>query len=120
MTTLSRVKGELVRRLLCGTRHETSDILRSRVQRGVFRLVPPKNTRDRSVSVEVVAELAAGLEHRLAVAVAVRSRSLLFSAGLFTQLLYLASSKVSLGCALFLHRFFRVTFVCLITDVETN
>ena len=66
MTTLSRVKGELVRRLLCGTRHETSDILRSRVQRGVFRLVPPENTRDRSVSVEVVAELAAGLEHRVA------------------------------------------------------
>ena len=66
MTTLSRVKGELVCRFICGTRHETSDILRSRVQRGVFRFVPPKNTRDRSVSVEVVAELAAGLEHRLA------------------------------------------------------
>lgn len=90
-------------------------MLRSRVQRGVLRFLSLKNTR---VSVEVVAELAAGLEHRLAVAV--RSRSLLFSAGLFTQLLYLASSKVSLGCALFLHRFFRVTFVCLITDVETN
>ena len=90
-------------------------MLRSRVQRGVLRFLSLKNTR---VSVEVVAELAAGLEHRLAVAV--RSRSLLFSAGLFTQLLYLASSKVSLGCALFLHRFFRVTFVCLIMDVETN
>ena len=86
MTTLSRVKGELVRRLLCGTRHETSDILRSRVQRGVFRLVPPENTRDRSVSVEVVAELAAGLEHRLRDFV---SRNIFpvrpyFSAGLFT------------------------------------
>ena len=90
-------------------------MLRSRVQRGVLRFLSLKNTR---VSVEVVAELAAGLEHRLAVAV--RSRSLLFSAGLFTQLLYLASSKVSLGCALFLHRLFRVTFVWLIMDVETN